>query len=275
MRYKARAAARRGATRAAPELRVGGATGCDRRRTRGATTPCAPFVHPAPLSPRGRGVGGEGRCGRAANYAAATRAKCHRPFLPIRETRRCSRIADFKSLAAEPGVTARVVLLVAGLVVLAAIELDDDAAVETDEIDDVVPDRNLSPKLEAGEATAAELAPDECLGLGLALAEVLSATAVVGHGNVMVLHGVVNCARGAPHPQPLSRGGERGDEVQSARRGATGCDQAAQPGRDSASHPNATQRRVRGTITSCFPSFTVRAFRLLCFFLPSRERGRG
>jgi len=95
---------------------------------------------------------------------------------------------------------------VARLVVLAAIELDDDAAVETDEIDDVVPQWNLSPKLEAGEATAAEFAPDEYLGLGLAPAKVFGATAVVGHG----CHGTSQqrqLRERPPHPRPLSRGG--------------------------------------------------------------------
>src|SRR5258708_11475623 len=52
---------------------------------------------------------------------------------------------------------------------------------QTDEIDDVVPQLDLSPKLEARKATAAEFAPHECLGLGLAPAKVFGAPAMGGH----------------------------------------------------------------------------------------------
>jgi hypothetical protein len=83
--------------------------------------------------------------------------------------------------------------------VLATIKFNDDPAIETDEIDDVVPERDLSSKLKAGKAAASELAPDECLGFGLALAEVFGAVAILD-------------MRNPPHPRPLSRGGERGDE---------------------------------------------------------------
>src|SRR5262249_30910065 len=91
-------------------------------------------------------------------------------------------------------------------------------------------------KLEAGEAPAAEFTPDECLGLGLALAEVFGATAVVGHGNAMILHCTVNCASGplTPSPSPAAERGEmRYKAHDTVRRGAAAeRDSAAPPGRD-------------------------------------------
>jgi hypothetical protein len=142
------------------------------------------------------------------------------PF-PLQKHVRVPESQHFESLLAQPGVAAPVVLLVARLVVLAAIEFEDDAAVETDEIDDVVPQRNLSPKLEAGKATAAEFAPHECLGFGLAVAEVFGATAMVGHGaSLPILTRCLRSREQPPHPPaPLPRWGEGGTEKLSARSG--------------------------------------------------------
>jgi hypothetical protein len=66
-------------------------------------------------------------------------------------------------------------------IVLAAVELDDETAIEADEIDDVIPQGNLSPKLESCKPTTPQLPPDERLGLGLIMPEFFGAIAVFGH----------------------------------------------------------------------------------------------
>jgi hypothetical protein len=59
-------------------------------------------------------------------------------------------------------------------------------------------------------------------GFSLALAEVFGTTAVIGHGNVMVLHGMVNCASGPLTPDPSPAAGRGGKRGLGARDGLTG-----------------------------------------------------
>jgi hypothetical protein len=55
----------------------------------------------------------------------------------------------FESLAAQPGVAARIILLVRRFIVLTTVELDDDAPIETDEVHNIISKRKLPPKLES------------------------------------------------------------------------------------------------------------------------------
>src|SRR5262249_43222469 len=104
-------------------------------------------------------------------------AMCHR--LPFQKYVIESK--DFESFGAQPLVAAPIVRLLPLLVVLPAIELNDDAAVETDEIDDVLAQWHLPPKLESRKAAASQLGPDKRFGLSLVVAQLLGAVAMSGH----------------------------------------------------------------------------------------------
>ena len=87
--------------------------------------------------------------------------------------------------------------LVRRFVAPAAVEFDDDAAIEANKVDDVVPDWNLPVKSEFQEMAAAQLIPDEALHFGLVVSELFGAVAILDMAK-------------APSPlTPLPRG-ERG-----------------------------------------------------------------
>jgi hypothetical protein len=68
-----------------------------------------------------------------------------------------------KIIGAEPAITARI----AGrLRVLTAIDLDDDASLETDEISNEGPERHLPAELEVGKPAIAQCEPKLALGIG-------------------------------------------------------------------------------------------------------------
>ena len=71
-------------------------------------------------------------------------------------------------------------LFVLGLAVMAAIDLDDEALLETDEVDDLGPDRMLSAEATCAEPTTAQLRPQNAFRVGHLFAEL--ARQLVRHG---------------------------------------------------------------------------------------------
>jgi hypothetical protein len=82
---------------------------------------------------------------------------------------------------AEPIVPTSVISPASWLIVLTAVKLHDDAAVETEEVDDIAADWHLPPKLESGKPPNSKFAPDEFLGWRLTLPKIFRAPAVSGH----------------------------------------------------------------------------------------------
>jgi hypothetical protein len=74
-----------------------------------------------------------------------------------------------QSLARQPGITAAIAIRL--FVVLAAVQFDDKAPLETDEVHDVRPDRLLSFEFETEEAVAAQVMPQLLFGVGLSGSE--------------------------------------------------------------------------------------------------------
>src|SRR5690606_10715830 len=97
--------------------------------------------------------------------------------------------------------------------VLAAVELDDQAAGITDEIRDKGADGNLAAELEAGEAAVLEDEPELLLGFRGIAAHGFGEAAVAALAQAMGLVGAGdNGGRGCPlTPGPSPTGGEGGD----------------------------------------------------------------
>jgi hypothetical protein len=55
----------------------------------------------------------------------------------------------YKSFSPQPSIAPRVIRLLIRSIVLATVKLHDDATIETDEVGNVIPQRNLSPKFES------------------------------------------------------------------------------------------------------------------------------
>jgi hypothetical protein len=67
---------------------------------------------------------------------------------------------------------------------LAAVQLENRATWQTNEVDDVISKRELAAKLEIREATVAKLFPDECFMFGLASPKVAGTVLVTQRHDV-------------------------------------------------------------------------------------------
>jgi len=74
---------------------------------------------------------------------------------------------DAETLRSQPLIPHSVVLALRFVIVLATIQLDDQAFFEAYEIDNVFPQRKLTAELQAFECTAPKLPPEKCFGFGL------------------------------------------------------------------------------------------------------------
>lgn len=83
------------------------------------------------------------------------------------------------ALCFEPRSTPRVVRLLFGLIVLPAIDFDDEALTRADEIDDVASERMLAAKAMNCKLVFAQLTPELSLAVGHVITK--SAGALVGH----------------------------------------------------------------------------------------------
>jgi hypothetical protein len=118
---------------------------------------CATFLLIlSPLSPCGRGAGGEGSSCTAFQTASAMAS--HSSKSSLFQYRRIPEALRLQPLIAHP-----VVLSLRFLVMLAAVQLDDQSLFEADEVDKVFPERELTAKFQAFERSVAKLPPEKCL----------------------------------------------------------------------------------------------------------------
>jgi hypothetical protein len=151
---------------------------------------CATFLLIlSPLSPCGRGAGGEGSSCTAFQTASA--------------------MASHSSKSSLFQIAHPVVLSLHFLVMLAAVQLDDQSLFEADEVDNVFSERELTAKFQAFERSVAKLPPEKCLRFAGKVSKLPRAVPKVSQ-------------RPAPSPlTPLPRG-ERGTRVFGSPAGGEG-----------------------------------------------------
>ncbi|MBB3343786.1 hypothetical protein FHW73_001652 [Luteimonas sp. RC10] len=133
----------------------------------------------SPLSPCGRGVGGEGRFPqRVPNRFEHRLGTLEDVVIPEAQ--------DPEALLIQPRVANCVFRRIG---VLAAVRLDDQACTEMHEVHDVRTDRLLTAELLSIESVGAEMTPKHVLGFGHVSTQL--------SGKRALIH--------APSPQPLSR----------------------------------------------------------------------